>query len=113
MGFVQALEAMTAWRTDDDGLAARSAPLGRAVRGGHWSSRAHRVLGLSPEERDPVTIILAAQIRLRRWRRCKEPAGEAALETERVRVIVRARDAMLQAAFSRLTSTGVGPTPAG
>lgn len=65
-------------------LASRSRPL-------------HRLLGLSADERDPVTIIVAAQIRLRRWRRYAEGGPR------RAAAIVRARDAMLERAFARLS----------
>lgn len=56
---------------------------------------ARRVLGLPVGEADPVLIILAAHIRLRRWRRvgeCDPSIGTVG----HIRRITRARDALLQ-----------------
>lgn len=91
------------------GGAGRSARLGRlddGERGRLPPGMPHRVLGLSAGERDPVTIILAAQIRLRRWRRFPGPVGDSVPETARIQAIVRARDAMLREAMSRLGAAG-------
>lgn len=55
----------------------------------------HRILRLPPHEVDPVQIISAAYVQLRRWR-----SGEldvSAIERQRrVRLIIVARDAMLR-----------------
>ncbi len=64
----------------------------------------HRVLGISRHETDPVQIILAAQIRLRRWRRL-DPAEMSAQRRRRVCEIQGAREAMMQRAIERLTVT--------
>ncbi len=61
----------------------------------------HRVLGVSRHETDPVQIILAAQIRLRRWRRL-DPADMSAQRRRRVHEIVGAREAMMRRAMMRL-----------
>lgn len=54
----------------------------------------HRVLRISRGETDPVQIILAAQIQLRRWRR-GEP-GETPLRIrQRIRQIIAARDSLM------------------
>ncbi|MFM8802367.1 MAG: hypothetical protein ACKOK8_00390, partial [Planctomycetia bacterium] len=58
----------------------------------------HRVLRISRRETDPVQIILAAQIQLRRWRR-SEP-GKTPLKIQqqiqqRIHEIVSARDALM------------------
>lgn len=56
---------------------------------------AHRVLRISRGETDPVQIILAAQIQLRRWRR-GEP-GETPLRIrQRIRQIIAARDSLME-----------------
>lgn len=72
----------------------------------------HRVLGLRADERDPVVIILAAQLRLRRWRR-PQPVAPEHPNTAPIRAIVSARDAMLREALARLSgdpgsSAGLG-----
>jgi hypothetical protein len=54
----------------------------------------HRLLRVSPHENDPVTIILAAQIQLRRWRRA-EPGQSPNRIRQRVREITAARDMLL------------------
>lgn len=64
----------------------------------------HRVLGISRHETDPVQIILAAQIRLRRWRRL-DPAAMPAQRRRRVHEIVGAREAMMRRAIMRLTAS--------
>ena len=54
----------------------------------------HRVLRISRRETDPVQIILAAQIQLRRWRRGE--MGETPLQSrQRIREIVAARDSLI------------------
>lgn len=60
----------------------------------------HRVLGLKNGEWDPVSIIRAAQIRLRRWRRL-HASVPAASWRRRVQVIVAARDDLLAQSVSR------------
>jgi hypothetical protein len=54
----------------------------------------HRLLRVSPHENDPVTIILAAQIQLRRWRRA-EPGQSPSRIRQRIREITAARDSLL------------------
>jgi hypothetical protein len=54
----------------------------------------HRLLRVSPHENDPVRIILAAQIQLRRWRRA-EPGQSPSNIRERIRKITAARDSLL------------------
>ncbi len=54
----------------------------------------HRLLRVSPHENDPVMIILAAQIQLRRWRRA-EPGQSPSRIRERIRRITAARDSLL------------------
>lgn len=60
------------------------------------------LLGLPVADHDPVTIITAAQIRLRRWRRLlnADAVGTApdrtAAANDRIRRIKQARDALLQ-----------------
>jgi len=59
----------------------------------------HRVLGLPSGESDPVRIITAAQVRLRRWRRhsVRSTGGMEGYGTiGRVQRIIQARDALLQ-----------------
>lgn len=69
----------------------------------------HRVLGVSRHETDPVQIILAAQIRLRRWRRL-DPADMSAQRRRRVHEIVGAREAMMRRALMRLAASATnGP----
>lgn len=54
----------------------------------------HRVLRISRGETDPVQIILAAQIQLRRWRRGE--LGEKPLRIrQRIREIIAARDSLM------------------
>ena len=54
----------------------------------------HRLLRVSPQENDPVMIILAAQIQLRRWRRT-EPGQSPSRIRQRIRQITAARDSLL------------------
>ncbi len=76
------------------------------ARGGKAARRAatgrrycpHRVLRLPRSVRDPVRIILAAQIQLRRWRR-PDQTTTAADSQRRVREIVAARDGLLREAL--------------
>lgn len=65
------------------------------------------ILGLEPGEADPVRIILAAQLRLRR---CRGDQGTpaAAMSPADVRRIVAARDSLLQRAVGALASRGLG-----
>lgn len=77
-----------------------------AVRrlGARGRGNPHGVLLLPPSVRDPVRIILAAQIQLRRWRR-KEQTTEAADLQRRVREIIAARDALLGEIFQKVDPT--------
>ena len=54
----------------------------------------HRLLRVSSHENDPVMIILAAQIQLRRWRRA-EPGQSPSRIRQRIREITAARDSLL------------------
>jgi len=54
----------------------------------------HRLLRVSPTETDPVMIILAAQIQLRRLRR-SEPGQSPSRIRRRIREIAAARDTLL------------------
>ena len=75
-------------------------------------SEPHQALQISQYERDPVQIIQAAQIQLRRWRWAlppTAPAGKAEAKAElvggqRVREIVTAREMMLRRAMERLAN---------
>ena len=64
----------------------------------------HRVLGLRSHENDPVLIITAAQVRLRRWRRLPEHAPESLHSgpVDHIRRITVARDALLKQAYGAL-----------
>jgi hypothetical protein len=70
---------------------------GRPLRGAAIGPP-HRVLGLRPDEADPLRIIVAAQIRLRRWRRVGTAREAARSEVQR---IVAAREALLQRIYGR------------
>jgi hypothetical protein len=65
------------------------------------------VLGLEPDEADPVRIILAAQLRLRRCRRGDSATDEGPAGDE-VRRIIAAREALLRQAVGTLASRGLG-----
>jgi hypothetical protein len=72
----------------------------------------HRVLGISRCETDPVQIILAAQIHLRRWRR-SEPGKTRLKIRQRIHAIISARDSLMcslivSPAHDRMTA---GPQP--
>jgi hypothetical protein len=72
-----------------------------------WRPFETDVLGLEPDESDPVRIILAAQLRLRSHRRQKpaRPLGrEANVE---VRKIVGARDSLLRRVITDLSSSTI------
>jgi|LakMenE01Jun11ns_1017448.scaffolds.fasta_scaffold9898270_2 hypothetical protein len=97
------------------GLQTTSLRVSRTVRasGAFWASRVskasegladqpaaqarlqpHRVLRISRNETDPVQIILAAHVQLRRWRRSE--LGEPALRSRRrIHEILAARDALV------------------
>jgi hypothetical protein len=64
------------------------------------------VLGLEPGEADPVRIILAAQLRLRRCRR-GNAATNAGPPGDEVRRIIAARDSLLRQAVGTLASRGL------
>lgn len=55
-----------------------------------------RLLGLPSHTADPVTIITAAQVRLRRWRRCQRPPRRSPRISSRIRRIMEARDVLLR-----------------
>jgi hypothetical protein len=54
----------------------------------------HRVLRVSRHETDPVMIILAAQLQLRRWR-LADPAKQCPRIRQRIQAIVVARDLLV------------------
>lgn len=60
--------------------------------------RPHSVLNLPPAVDDPVRIIQAAQIQLRRWRRSSLTNGNAA-DAGRVGEIITAREMLLRRAM--------------
>jgi len=66
----------------------------------------HRLLRIPSCETDPVMIILAAQIQLRRWRRM-ETAKSPAIARRRIRDIVAARDSLMERAVSRTSGTAL------
>lgn len=72
--------------------------------------RSLRMLGLSPSP-DPVTIITAAHLRLRRWRRA---AGDSLPGTRerslRILRIMEARDTLLRRSFRPAGLAGTGPS---
>jgi hypothetical protein len=63
------------------------------------------ILGLEPHEADPVRIILAAQLRLRRCR-LGQVAGSRCTAME-VRRVIAARDALLRRTVGTLTRLSV------
>jgi len=69
------------------------------------------VLGLAPHDNDPVRIILAAQLQLRRCRR-GQAVGRPCTAAE-VRRIIRARDALLSRAVGSLSRLATGFTTGG
>lgn len=101
-----------ALRRGSPGFTARActADAGRAAGAGrpHGLSRRqmtyHRILRLPPHEADPVQIISAAYVQLRRWR-SSELDVSASERQRRVRLIIVARDAMLRHVLDGRTST--------
>lgn len=77
-----------------------------AVSSATTSGSEAEVLGLEPGETDPVRIILAAQLRLRRCRR-DHPCGGCQLTPAEVRRIVAARDVLLRQAVGVLAGRGL------
>lgn len=69
------------------------------------------ILGLEPDEADPVRVILAAQLRLRQCRRGQ--ASNSRSTAAEVRRIIAARDALLQRAVGSLTRLGSGSSMVG
>jgi hypothetical protein len=69
------------------------------------------ILGLEPHEADPVRIILAAQLRLRRCR-LGQVAGSRGTAME-VRRIIAARDTLLRRTVGTLTRLSVGSITSG
>lgn len=55
-----------------------------------------RLLGLPPSAADPVGIITAAQIRLRRWRHFDARGLDAGQARRRIQLITEARDLLLR-----------------
>jgi hypothetical protein len=78
------------------------APLGRLALGRTGPEAdmgpPHRVLGLRATEADPLRIIIAAQIRLRRWRRMGSSQQAARSEVQK---IVAAREELLRRGYGR------------
>ena len=74
--------------------------LGHGGHGGHGRKtrqlEPHRVLRVPRHETDPVRIILAAQIQLRRWRRSETGQSSDRIQ-QRIQAIVAARDALVGA----------------
>lgn len=77
-----------------------------------WQPSESDILGLEPDERDPVAIILAAQLRLRshrrETRRSPRPTTRRPIRSDAVRQIVSAREALLRRAISMCSSTRDG-----
>lgn len=72
----------------------------------------HRVLGLARGESDPVRIITAAHVRLRRWRRLMDRVSHPRASggtVGRVERIIRARDALLQQTYDLLQPVAQSP----
>ncbi len=65
-----------------------------------WRPFEAEILGLEPGDLDPVTIIVAAQLRLRGHRRQRLTAKNASQPSDEVRRIVSARDSLLSRAVS-------------
>lgn len=61
-----------------------------------WRLFEAEILGLEPSDLDPVTIIVAAQLRLRGHRRKTLAALGAGRASDEVRRIVSARDSLLR-----------------
>lgn len=92
-----------------------STRLGSPARfSGRKSSGHHRVLGLRSHQNDPLMIITAAQVRLRRWRRLPDHAPEALHSglVDQIRRIIAARDALLEQTYESLRMDG-GSSPVG
>jgi len=62
------------------------------------------ILGLDPDDHDPVRIIRAAQLRLRRFRAA--PVADGHGSTQHIRLIIAARDALLKRAVVSLSQDG-------
>jgi hypothetical protein len=86
-------------------LAAQPAPAlpPRPSAAGPSRRTAASVLGLEPEEADPVRIVQAAQLRLRRYRRGGRPAANRDHVAEMHR-IAEARDQLLCQSVGQLTA---------
>ncbi len=85
--------AKTSGFLDSPGLRGTVGP-GRQAHKEAIKPALHRLLRVSLHENDPVMIILAAQIQLRRWRRA-EPGQSPSKIRERIRRITAARDSLL------------------
>jgi hypothetical protein len=84
----------------DNDISADLQPVGTLGHGRQAHKKAnktelHRLLRVSADEHDPVMIILAAQIQLRRWRRA-EPGKSPSRIRQRIREITAARDLLLK-----------------
>ncbi len=73
-----------------------------------WRPFEAEILGLEPDDLDPVTIIVAAQLRLRGHRRQTGAARGACRTSEEVRRIVSARDSLLKRTVERCRCPAVG-----
>lgn len=88
-------------RSTGDQWEPHSGHVGGVVPLGVDEPRLTGLLGLPRADRDPVTIITAAQVRLRRWRRVLNSAAGRRVDrrtvaaTSRIRQIAEARDALL------------------
>ena len=72
-------------------------------------ARLMRLLGLSTAGADPVTIITAAQVRLRRWRRTGATLShQPRLASDRIRQIAEARDVLLREALGVTSGPDAG-----
>lgn len=66
-----------------------------------WRPFEAEILGLEPDDLDPVTIIVAAQLRLRGHRRQTLASRGAGRSSDEVRRIVSARDSLLRRTVAR------------
>lgn len=82
------------WRDTMIPLPVLQPPAASAPNAAASPDPAHAILRLSPAVSDPVRIIQAAQIQLRRWRQAAQLAPAAAWK-EHVGEIITARDTLL------------------
>lgn len=77
---------------------------------GLCEKRFMRLLGLTITDADPVTIITAAQLSLRRWRRTSDGGSrQPRLAAARIRQITKARDMLLRQALPLMGDPAAGP----